>query len=232
MFKQIVTDLIGQHLNRYIEDFDSNSIHFTGFPSSNLRLNHLRIKPDALSSLQLPIVLKHGYVGSLHVVIPFTGLKSTPVQINLENVFIVAGLVKKFDGQEHIKGMRNATDQAILAANGAEEASRVLELHKARREVSELLQQRTRAGKTQYLVSWKGYGPEHNTWESEQNIYERAEQLVLAFKRKAAERTLTITLTLTRTRTRTRTLNLNLNLNLTLSLTLTLTLTVTLTLNP
>ena len=73
MFKQIVTDLIGQHLNRYIEDFDSNSIHFTGFPSSNLRLNHLRIKPDALSALQLPVVLKHGYVGSLHIVIPGRG---------------------------------------------------------------------------------------------------------------------------------------------------------------
>ena len=183
MFKQIVTDLIGQQLNSFIEDFDSNSIHFTGFPSSNLRLNHLRIKPDALSALQLPVVLKHGYVGSLHVVIPFAGLKSTPVQINLENVFIVAGLVKKFDGQEHIKGMRKATDQAILAANVAEETSRVLELDKARREVSELLKQRTRAGKTQYLVSWKGYGPEHNTWENEQNIYD--ESLVLAFKRKA-----------------------------------------------
>ena len=136
MFKQIVTDLIGQQLNSFIEDFDSNSIHFTGFPSSNLRLNHLRIKPDALSALQLPVVLKHGYVGSLHVVIPFAGLKSTPVQINLENVFIVAGLVKKFDGQEHIKGMRKATDQAILAANVAEEASRVLELEHARLEVT------------------------------------------------------------------------------------------------
>ena len=136
MFKQIVTDLIGQQLNSFIEDFDSNSIHFTGFPSSNLRLNHLRIKPDALSALQLPVVLKHGYVGSLHIVIPFTGLKSTPVQINLENVFIVAGLVKKFDGQEHIKGVRKATDQAILAANVAEEASRVLELEHARLEVT------------------------------------------------------------------------------------------------
>ena len=80
MFKQIVTDLIGQQLESFIENFDSNSIHFTGFPSSNLRLNHLRIKPDALSALQLPVVLKHGYVGSLHVVIPFAGLKSTPVQ--------------------------------------------------------------------------------------------------------------------------------------------------------
>ena len=59
--------------------------------------------------------------------IPFAGLKSTPVQVNLENVFIVARLVRKFDGQEHVKGMRKATDQAILGANVAEEASRVLE---------------------------------------------------------------------------------------------------------
>ena len=95
--------------------------------TGNLRLNHLRIKPDALSALQLPVVLKHGYVGSLHIVIPFAGLKSTPVQVNLENVFIVARLVRKFDGQEHVKGMRKATDQAILGANVAEEASRVLE---------------------------------------------------------------------------------------------------------
>ena len=30
MFKQIVTDLIGQQLESFIENFDSNSIHFTG----------------------------------------------------------------------------------------------------------------------------------------------------------------------------------------------------------
>ena len=81
MFKQIVTDVIGQQLENYIQNFDSNSIHFTGFPSSNLRLKNLRLKPDALSGLQLPVVLKHGYVGSLHIVIPFVGLKSTPVQV-------------------------------------------------------------------------------------------------------------------------------------------------------
>ena len=132
MFKQIVTDFIGQQLESFIENFDSNSIHFTGFPSSNLRLKNLRIKPDALSALQLPVVLKHGYVGSLHIVIPFVGLKSTPVQLYLEDVFIVAGLVRAFDGQEHVNGMRKATDQAIIGANVAEEASRVLELELAR----------------------------------------------------------------------------------------------------
>ena len=132
MFKQIVTDVIGQQLESFIENFDSNSIQFTGFPSSNLRLKNLRIKPDALSALQLPVVLKHGYVGSLHIVIPFVGLHSTPVQVTLEDVFIVAGLVRKFDGQEHVKGMRMKTDQAIIGVNVAEEASRVLELEHAR----------------------------------------------------------------------------------------------------
>ena len=50
--------------------------------------------------------------------------------------------------------------------------------------VSELLAQRTRNGKTQYLVSWLGYGPADNTWEYERNILD--EGLVLAFKRRAA----------------------------------------------
>jgi|TARA_B110001469_G_C9517838_1_gene257835 hypothetical protein len=40
MFKQIVTDLIGQQLESFIENFDSNSIHFTGLSSS---------KPSALT---------------------------------------------------------------------------------------------------------------------------------------------------------------------------------------
>ena len=117
----------------------SSSTARTRVTTGNLRLSHLRIKPDALSALQLPVVLKHGYIGSLHIVIPFADLaglaksslaKSTPVlkvQVHLENVFIVAGLVRKFDGQEHVKGMRKATDQAIRGANAAEEASRDLE---------------------------------------------------------------------------------------------------------
>ena len=37
MFKQIVIDYIGQKLENYVQGFDSNSIQFTGFPSSEQR---------------------------------------------------------------------------------------------------------------------------------------------------------------------------------------------------
>ena len=80
--------------------------------AGNLRLKKLRLKPDALQEFQLPVKLKHGYVGSLHIVIPFVGITSTPVQVNLEDVFLVMGLMREFDGRAHIKGMRgNVQDE-------------------------------------------------------------------------------------------------------------------------
>jgi hypothetical protein len=36
--------------------------------------------------------------------------------------------------------------------------------------VERLLDRRRRYGKLQYLVQWKGYGPEHNSWEPERNV--------------------------------------------------------------
>ena len=39
--------------------------------------------------------------------------------------------------------------------------------------------------KTSYLVQWKGYGPEHNSWEPEANVANAPEQLVEYWKRYA-----------------------------------------------
>jgi len=37
-------------------------------------------------------------------------------------------------------------------------------------QVDRLLDKRTKNGKIEYLLSWKGYGPEENTWEPKANL--------------------------------------------------------------
>merc|ERR1711890_113210 len=37
-------------------------------------------------------------------------------------------------------------------------------------DIEEIVESRFKAGKKEYLIKWKGYGPEENTWEVEENI--------------------------------------------------------------
>ena len=48
-------------------------------------------------------------------------------------------------------------------------------------EVEGILNSRYYRSKLQYLVKWKGYGFEHNTWEPAENLLENANEEVLRF---------------------------------------------------
>ncbi|CAJ0935411.1 unnamed protein product, partial [Mesorhabditis belari] len=53
-------------------------------------------------------------------------------------------------------------------------------------EVEELLATRVHKKKRVYLVRWKGYGEEHNSWEPEANLMESAAEIVEDFKAQLA----------------------------------------------
>jgi hypothetical protein len=59
-------------------------------------------------------------------------------------------------------------------------------------EVETILKYRTtgrKRPKTSYLIQWKGYGPEHNSWEPEANVANARKKLAEYWKRYAEKQT-------------------------------------------
>lgn len=55
-----------------------------------MELKNLAIKEDAFATLDLPFKIIHGHIGKLTAIIPWSSLYSSPVQLSLHDVFIVA----------------------------------------------------------------------------------------------------------------------------------------------
>lgn len=90
MLETLVASILNRVLGSYIENFDPNKLKI-GLLSGDVKLEGLKLKRNILDKLQLPIDVLEGHVGNLILQIPYSNLKSKPVKVFIEDVFLLAG---------------------------------------------------------------------------------------------------------------------------------------------
>lgn len=89
VFESIIANLLNAYLGHFIDDVNASQLQL-GAWRGNVELKNLAIKEDAFASLDLPFKILHGHIGKLTAIIPWSSLYSSPVQLSLHDVFVVA----------------------------------------------------------------------------------------------------------------------------------------------
>jgi len=89
VFESVIANLLNAYLGHFIDDVNASQLQL-GAWRGNVELKNLAIKEDAFASLDLPFKIIHGHIGKLTAIIPWSSLYSSPVQLALHDVFVVA----------------------------------------------------------------------------------------------------------------------------------------------
>jgi len=101
MLEGLVATLLNKFLGQYISNFNPKQLK-VGIWSGDVRLDNLHLKREALDAFDLPINVVHGHLGALTLKIPWSNLGGAPVQITIEDVFLLAAPKEesKYDADE------------------------------------------------------------------------------------------------------------------------------------
>ncbi|EFN62404.1 Vacuolar protein sorting-associated protein 13A [Camponotus floridanus] len=89
MFEGAIAAFLNRLLGRYVEDLDTEQFN-VGIFSGDTCLTDLKLKPEALYQLGLPIRIEIGLIGKIILKIPWSGLFSQPIVICIEDIYAVA----------------------------------------------------------------------------------------------------------------------------------------------
>ncbi|CAF4487943.1 unnamed protein product [Rotaria socialis] len=88
VFKSIIRYIINRYLKNYIEELDDEKLNFD-LIHENVTLENLRLKPEALADLNLPVAVAAGCVEKLVLTIPWMNLHSNPTKIHINGLYIL-----------------------------------------------------------------------------------------------------------------------------------------------
>lgn len=125
-----MADVLTRVLGQYLEGIDRDSVRF-GAWSGLVELRGVALRPEALAvlfetlGLDLPVTVEAGFIGLLRLQVPWNAIGTTPVQIHMEDITVVARPVRG-DGSDdselkirerRIKRAKLNTDDAVREAS-------------------------------------------------------------------------------------------------------------------
>uniref|UniRef100_A0A6P7FPU7 Vacuolar protein sorting-associated protein 13-like n=1 Tax=Diabrotica virgifera virgifera TaxID=50390 RepID=A0A6P7FPU7_DIAVI len=116
MLEGAVARLLNQLLGKYVVDLDAENLN-VGIFSGQVQLTDLKLKPEALYELDLPIEVRAGTIGKIWLQIPWTSLWNQPIVVNIEDLHIIAGPIvtnEPFDAEKN-KRLSRASKKKALA---------------------------------------------------------------------------------------------------------------------
>lgn len=83
-----LSSLITRYLGSFV-DLPASNLS-VGLASGRVDVRDLRFKSDSLRDLNLPITVREGVLGHLLIAIPWTSIWTSPTQVVLEDVYLLA----------------------------------------------------------------------------------------------------------------------------------------------
>ncbi|KAM3960055.1 LOW QUALITY PROTEIN: intermembrane lipid transfer protein VPS13A [Aphomia sociella] len=115
MFEGAVAGILNRLLGKYVQDLDTENLN-VGIISGNVSLTDLKLKPEALYELDLPIDVKIGTIGRINLQIPWSGLYTQPVVVHIEDVLVLVGpaISNSYFDPDREKRLTRAAKRKIL----------------------------------------------------------------------------------------------------------------------
>ncbi|XP_073981480.1 intermembrane lipid transfer protein VPS13A-like isoform X2 [Rhodnius prolixus] len=120
MFERVVATILHRYLGKYIQDLDTENLN-VGIFGGDVQLSELKVKPDALYELDLPLEVKVGTIGRIRIKIPWGCFNKQSIIIEIEEVYIIASPItdRGYDPEKEKRLMRASKKRKLeLLENG------------------------------------------------------------------------------------------------------------------
>lgn len=90
MFEALLEKILLNYFGKFISGLNSNNLHLQIW-SGDVSIENVNLRPEIMDLIDFPITLIHSVIGKLKIKANWSKLSSEPVEITLEDVFVLVG---------------------------------------------------------------------------------------------------------------------------------------------